>query len=250
LNIDIGDKAVDKAVKRCKQQISKRPKNAGYHVLLGRLYLLKKDDEMARRSYETALDLDPNHQEALLSLAHLEQSSGSLDEALAKYEKMREKNPDHLGVAMLIAALLEKKGEYQKAKALYEEVLEKDPDSTAAANNLAFYYAAHEPTTENLARAQALIEPLIQKHKDLPHIVDTAAWVYYRQGKYEKARDLLMQVEEKVSDIPSINYHLGMIYLQLGDKRKAEKHLRLALQSEEPFPEKEDAKDTLQSLKE
>jgi tetratricopeptide (TPR) repeat protein len=183
-------------------------------------------------------------------LAHLEQSSGSIDEALAKYEKIREKNPENLGTAMLIAALLEKKGDHSKAKAIYEEVLKKDPDSSAAANNLAFYYAEHEPTDVNLARAEELIEPLIQKHKGLPHILDTGAWVYYRQGKYEKARDLLVGVEEKVSDMPSINYHLGMIYLQLGEKSKAENYLKSAVKSETPFPEREAAQKSLASLNE
>jgi len=248
VNIDIGNNAIDNAIKRCEQQISERPANAGYYVLLGRLYASKKQDRLARKNYEKALDLDPNHPEALFRLAQIEQSSGSFDEALARYEKIREKNPEHLGTAMIIAALLEKKGEHDKAKAIYEEVLKKDPDSSAAGNNLAFYYAEHEPTSENLAKAEELIEPLIQKHKNSPHILDTAAWVYYRQGKYEKARDLLISVEDKSRDMPSINYHLGMIYLELGEKKEAEKYLRLALKSETPFPEKETAQNALHSL--
>jgi Tfp pilus assembly protein PilF len=35
---------------------------------------------------------------------------------------------------------------------------------------------------------------------------------------------------------PIIQYHLGMIYLSLGDKVRAKKHLREAVQIDEAYP--------------
>ena len=40
---------------------------------------------------------------------------------------------------------------------IYEAVLAQNPDTPAAANNLAFYYAEHDPTPENLEKAEKLL---------------------------------------------------------------------------------------------
>jgi tetratricopeptide (TPR) repeat protein len=246
LNILVTEKKPDMAIERCRQQIAKRPENSGYYVLLGRLYSSKQDYALARKNFELALEKNPNNQEALLALARLEESTGSIDEAIAKYKKIREMNPENLNIALLAARLFEQKGEYKKAKIIYEEVLDKNPDSAIAANNLAFYYTEHEPTEENLARAEKLIRPLVQKYKDVAQLLDTEAWIYYRKGDYEKARDILLGVVEKVRDIPVANYHLGMILLHLGEKEKAREYLQLAVNSKEPFPGKEEAKNALE----
>jgi tetratricopeptide (TPR) repeat protein len=151
-------------------------------------------------------------------------------------------------MAIEMAALFEKKGDFAKAKGIYEEVLEKDPHSTVAANNLAFWYAELEPTERNLGLAEKLIGPLLLKHKDVPHVQDTGAWVSYRKGDLEKARDLLLAVEEKAKEIPIMNYHLGKIYLQLGEKQKAEEYLSMSLEGDQEFVGKKEAERTLMAL--
>ena len=71
-----------------------------------------------------------------------------------------------------------------------------------AANNLAFFLAEYDPTPQNLARAQKLIDPLLDRHKGVPQVVDTGAWVYYRLGKFDKARELLAAIEKVVARPP------------------------------------------------
>ncbi|MBW2602501.1 MAG: tetratricopeptide repeat protein [Deltaproteobacteria bacterium] len=241
----VKDEALDKAFARCKEQMEMRPKNAEYHVLLGTLYGIDKDYEKARKSFEEALEIEPTSSNALFNLARLEQLQGSIDAAIAKYEKVRKQTPNNLGVTMLIATLLEKKGEFSKAKRLYEEVLEKNPKSSAAANNLAFFYAEHEPTKENLARAERLVGPLLEKHKDNPDIVDTAAWIYYRKEDFERARDLLAGVSDMTGKRSIISYHLGMVYLALGNEVEGRKHLEEAMKGEEQFPGRSEAEKKL-----
>ncbi|HRR41918.1 MAG TPA: tetratricopeptide repeat protein, partial [Syntrophales bacterium] len=208
----------------------------------------KRDYAGARKSLETALTMDPDSLEAMLAMAQLEQSEGSLDNALARYEKLMAKNPDNAGIALLTASLLERKGDPVKAKAIYEDVLKKNPNAAPAANNLAFYYAEYEPTKDNIAKAEKLIAPLLEKHANVPHVVDTAAWVYYRKGEYEKARGLLLSVYESASRFPAIQYHLGMTYLRLGDNEKARTHLQLALKGREQYPGRTEAEKELKAI--
>ena len=86
----------------------------------------------------------------------------------------------------------------------------------------------------------------LQEHKDVIHVLDTEAWICYRKGDYEKARDILLGVEEKARDMPVISYHLGMILLQLGEKEKAMGYLESAVNSKETFPGIEEARAVLE----
>jgi tetratricopeptide (TPR) repeat protein len=184
----------------------------------------------------------------MLGMAQLEQSEGSIDKALARYEKLVAQNPSNTGIALLMASLLERKGEPAKAKVIYEDVLKKNPNAAAAANNLAFYYAEYEPTKDNIAKAEKLMAPLLEKYGNVPHVVDTGAWVYYRKGDYEKAKSLILSNYESASRFPAVQYHLGMTYLRLGDKDKAKNHLQIALQSKEQFPGRVEAEKELKAL--
>ena len=127
-----------------------------------------------------------------------------IDGAIGKYEKLLQKSPDNLVFATIIGILYEEKGEMKKAVAMYEGVLAKKPDSPVAGNNLAFYYVEHEPTTEGLNKAARIIKPLLKAHKESPQIVDTAAWLHYRNGEFEKGRDLILGMDEKARQVPVV----------------------------------------------
>ena len=217
--------------------------------MLGRLYGTKKEMDKARESFNKALELNPDSQEALFNMARLEQALGSIDKALEKYSQIREKNPGNLRIAMLIGTLLDMKGDHSGAKEVYEEVLSRNPNISVAANNLAYYYAEHDPTEKNLARATELITPLLRKYKDQVSVADTAAWVYYKKGELERARDVLLGVGDKLKDVPVSAYHLGMIYAKLEKKEEARKYLEMAVGSTLEFPEKEKAEKALSELK-
>jgi tetratricopeptide (TPR) repeat protein len=238
---------LDAAVARVQKQIDGNPRNPDFYVLLGRIYAIGKNFSKARTSFEEAFKIDPNNMHALFNLAQLEQSQGSIDEALEHYETIRAKNPDNSFISLMIAMLLETKGERVKAKEIYEQVLVTNPENLIAVNNLAFYLAEHAPTPENLAKAEALILPFMDKLKGNLSLTDTIAWIYYRKGEYAKARDILLASEEDVS-IPAINYHLGMIFSRLDEKERAKKYLQVALETQSVFPGREDAESELKKL--
>jgi tetratricopeptide (TPR) repeat protein len=79
-------------------------------------------------------------------------------------------------------------------------------------------------------------------------VLDTGAWIYYRKGDYEKARDLLITASSKGKEIPEVNYHLGMVYLQFGEREKAREYLSLAVNSKAGFSGLDKAKKALSEL--
>ena len=151
-------------------------------------------------------------------------------------------------MSLMIAILLEQKGELQEAETIYEDILSLNPGNIIAANNLAFYLAEHESTPENLEKAEALVEPFIEKYRANPALMDTVAWIQYRKGEFAKARDLLAASYGEGTDNPAINYHLGMIFLRLDEPEKGRKYLQLAMESGERFPGYRDAESALRRL--
>ena len=110
------------------------------------------------------------------------------------------------------------------------------------------YYAEYQPEKTKLKEALELMEKPLRERSEVPSIVDTAAWIHYRLGDYEKARDLMLGVEDKIGDSGVLNYHLGMILLNLGDREKAAVRLKKAVESEGDFPGKEEARKELAGL--
>jgi predicted Zn-dependent protease len=88
----------------------------------------------------------------------------------------------------------------------------------------------------------------MDKFRGHPDFMDTTAWLYYRQGRLAKARDLLLSMEDKIGNRPVIQYHLGMIYLGLEQKAEAKAHLELAIRSKQDFPGRTEAERVLNDL--
>jgi tetratricopeptide (TPR) repeat protein len=64
---------------------------------------------------------------------------------------------------------------------------------------------------------------------------DVLAWNLYRSGKAEEAREEITSALRLGTRDAKLFYHAGMIYHRLGDKPKAHKYLRLALETNPHF---------------
>lgn len=242
LNIMIRNNRVDRAIKRCEDQVSKVPDNPVYLILLGRAHGIRKEYDTARKYLNRALDLDSQNIDALYNLARLEEASGSINAAIERYREISGKRPDDIRLKMTLAGLLSRERKMQESKALYEEILEKNPGMPLAANNLAYYYVEHEPTKANIDKAVKIITPVLERYKDTPNIVDTAAWVFFNHGEIEKAKNLLVSIESRGEEFPEINYHLALIYNRLKNKEMAKNYLRKVLDNPRKIEKIEEAR--------
>ncbi len=235
------------ALELCRQYLAKDPDNPRLSVLLAQIQISMRDFPPARERLLKVLSSDPDNRAALFTLVRLELLKGSPQEALARGRELHEKDPENQIYALLLANLYEQTGNFADAAGIYNEVLAKNPKSLVAANNLAYYYAEHQPSVENIAKAKVLLEPYLEKYREEPVLMDTAAWVYYRAGEYAKALGLLSGVEEKIKEVPEALYHLGMINKELGNKEKALSCLQEALASKN-FVAPKEAQAALQEL--
>jgi predicted Zn-dependent protease len=81
-----------------------------------------------------------------------------------------------------------------------------------------------------------------------PAFLDTAAWVHYRNGDYDKAAEILKGVVDKAPKVPVFQYHLGMVYFKQGDMAAAREHLTRATDGDFNYSGIEEARATLKAM--
>ncbi len=113
-----------------------------------------------------------------------------------------------------------------------EKVLKFVPDHYEAMNSLAYYYAVQN---KNIDEAYTIIQEVIENNPEIPHFIDTLAWIQYRMGEYEEAYENINKAinfmhSEQID--PTILAHFGFIAIELGYKDKAKEAFIKALEGE------------------
>ena len=120
------------------------------------------------------------------------------------------------------------------------------PDTPIAANNLAAMLADNG---ENLDRALELAQTAKAQLPQNAQASDTLGWVYYKKGLGSLAISALQEGVKQDPANPVIHYHLGLAFLQNGDKPEARAALERALRLKPEFRGADDAKRLLGTLK-
>jgi tetratricopeptide (TPR) repeat protein len=90
---------------------------------------------------------------------------------------------------------------------------------------LAYFYADHDLKLEE---GLGLAQRELNYRRDV-YAYDVLAWNLYKNGKAEEARKAINNALRLGTKDAKIFYHAGMIYRRLGEKEKAQEHLRRAL---------------------
>jgi tetratricopeptide (TPR) repeat protein len=156
----------------------------------GARYLFLNDYEKAQKAFQEAADLRPSGDVfARIGLSyHMEMK---LREALPRLEKAFEIQPSQpWAIQAARAAGYAANQQPQQAQAAMNKALEEIPDDPFLLNNIAY----------PMADAGLLLDDTIVMLKKAvaaaPHegiIVDSLGWAYFRQGRYEDARDVLLR---------------------------------------------------------
>jgi tetratricopeptide (TPR) repeat protein len=103
---------------------------------------------------------------------------------------------------------------HSESDAAFEAALEIDPKKLGVLNNYAYYLAVRG---EKLDRAAELAKRINELSPNTPGVMDTYAWVKYRQGDFEGARKLLQEAYRLGGHTnPTIVEHLGDALAKLG----------------------------------
>jgi tetratricopeptide (TPR) repeat protein len=127
-----------------------------------------------------------------------------------------------------LAMANERAGNFETAEKYFKEILLDRPKNmmfALSANYLGYMWAEKDM---NLAEAEALILMALAEEPENGAYLDSYGWVLYKLGRQEEALKQLLLAEEKIKDDYTVYYHLGEVYLELGDKENALKNLNKA----------------------
>ncbi|MCP4376616.1 MAG: tetratricopeptide repeat protein [bacterium] len=119
------------------------------------------------------------------------------------------------------------KREYKKAIKAYEKCLSISPGHYGALNNLAYLYVEdlNDPK-KALPYARKVIRLMPQD----ANVLDTYGWVLARLKKYSDAKKYLQRSIERDPELVACRYHLGWVFEQTGDRKRAVKHYSLGVE--------------------
>ena len=208
------------AIKKYREACRLSPQMPEYWTYLAMALLQNGNVEEFEISLESALNIDPFHVDALKLLGDLCFQNNKKTEAAHSYYKILANNPDNTEVLMRLGCCLYECGEVEVAKECYERVLKIDSTNDMALDNLsACNKSVHGKKTpdngetpEKSVQESALHDLLEDAEffnnsgntdstaETLEHalslapkeafIVSALGSVYFKLGKYEKARDM------------------------------------------------------------
>jgi len=122
----------EKAEKELKGCANFENVSADYHCQLARLREVEGLYNEAIDNYQTALELSPDHQEALFHLAYRCDLSGNEDAAIDYYEQIASTSPICVSALLNLAVLFEDRGQFDRASQCVDIVLESHPNHARA----------------------------------------------------------------------------------------------------------------------
>jgi len=144
-----------------------------------------------------------------------------------------------------LADMLLREGREQEALEVLEEAIKRNPHAPDLANNLAWLLLERGGNTD---KALALAQVAYEGRPEDPRVMDTLAWAYSQKNLHARALWLLTEAHEKKPRDPMILYHLGMVYVAMGDADSARRFLREALRAGLSNPHRLEAEATLSGL--
>lgn len=244
---DLAEKKGQAAHARLTEQLAKTPNDQALLLLAGTSALSYGDLKHAENMLRRVLQLNPANLEAYVSLGSLYRAQNRLDEARREFEEVVRREPAlTVPATLMIATIMGIQGQKDESIKAFEKVLTIDPENAVAANNVAWHYAE---SGTNLDVALGLAQTAKAKQPDRAEISDTLGYLLYKKGLHSAAVTALEEATSQAPKNASIRYRLALAYLGKGDSDRARGSFNQALQINPTFPEAEDAKRQLASIK-
>ncbi len=218
-------------------------------TLLGESYVKLGKMTEAATQFEKVLAEKATFPEPYINRAKLYVNDNQFDQAIDVLKTAYKTAPTNLVAPMMAADLLEKRGQHKEAVALYDDILARNSGVDIAANNLAQIIADTQYTdAAALEKARQAAERFAGSSN--PLMLDTLAWVYFRQGNLHLAQTVMERAMAAAGDnaLPQMHYHYGAILMKTGRADLAKTQLQKAVAEGASYPGFEDAKKLLAGL--
>ena len=206
------------------------PENLAWcRVQLGNLLLNDGKPAEAEREFDRALRIFPDYRMALDAKARARIAAGDLESAISIYRQEQELDPNSADAALALGDLYARQANAEEAKREYELFESLERVNAVAENDwhhLVYFWADHN---QNLDEALALARREREQRADI-YTCDALAWTLFKRGQFKEAKASIDEATRLGTRDARILYHAGLIYNELGERRKAAQYLKLALE--------------------
>jgi tetratricopeptide (TPR) repeat protein len=219
-------KQYDKAADLARAVRQRRPDDPRFAQLEARALSQAGRKDRAVVVLRDAVAAHPDDLTTQLSLVQMLEDAGRSAEADQALAKSGEQFPRDARVPFQRGALLEKRKSYREAEAAFRAALADDPDHAPTLNYLGYMLADRG---ERLDEAVDLVEHALKLDPDNGSYMDSLAWAYVRQKKYDIAEPLLRKAVAQLPTNSVVQDHLGDLLWATGRKQEAVTQWRRAL---------------------
>jgi len=216
LDVDARDFASARA--RVDRRVSEDGSNPALLLLAARVYVASNDPAGAERLLKRAIEVDATFLPAYGLMAQLYVRQGKLESARQEFDRLAERQSKPVAPLTAAGMLLQAEGNVKEARVRYERAVAVDPKASVAANNLAWIIAE---TGGDLNQALQLAQTATSTSPDVPEMMDTLGWIYYKKDLASLAIPLFARSAEKQPANATYHYHLGLAYSHTGEPAKA-----------------------------
>jgi tetratricopeptide (TPR) repeat protein len=241
----------DGALNVFQAEIAKAPARADLKLAAGNIALRAGRFDQAIALYQGAIPnidakLTKDRSNAYVMIGEAYRRKGDLANAIDAFKKAREATPDNTAALDNLAVVLDAASRWDEARSVYEAARKLQPNNVISLNNEAFLIAEHGG---DLEQALTMAQRATQIAPKVPEVRDTLGWIYLKKGLPAEAADVFKGV---VADQPAnatYRYHLGIAYMQKGDKPNARKELQDSLKYNPSVTEKQKIEQALAQVK-
>src|SRR5258707_361283 len=201
------DNVLKLAIEQYERIVKIEPNNVDDHLLLGRLYRLNNDLQKAENELKTAVQLDPNSEEAITTLALLYSEEGDTAHALQVLSAV----PATGRSAKLYSALgttYEQRKDYKNAIEAYKKAIQLDRDNLDAIRGLAENLLNDGQVDASLEQYKVIADANPEDAQTYLRISE----IYRRQGKFDEALEGLKKAQVMVPDALEVPYNIAVVY--------------------------------------
>ncbi|MBI4003376.1 MAG: tetratricopeptide repeat protein, partial [Nitrospira defluvii] len=241
----VGSKQAQKADSVLGEYLAKTSRDPNLWRLAGRLYVAQRKTDQAEKAFRKAVELAPDLALVHYELGQLYVLENKLPPAESAFQTALKKEETNSDVHTALGVLLASRGRNTEANAHYRRAFQLNPQDVIAANNLAASLSDQQELNDALGFARLALDLAPSS----PAIKDTLGWVYYKQGRFDKAYPFLAEASAALPQHPVVRYHHAMTLSKVGKQREALAELKTALSIPGGFPGADRAAQMLASNK-
>lgn len=214
------------------RSLAAEPNDYRLHDALGIAYWIRGKSEGAEREWRETLRLEPNSVQTLDSLGALEAQQQRFDQAIPLLEQALRLDPNNANAHLDLGAVYAETGKLDRAEEHFRAAVLLSPMNFNAHNLLGKLYF----DSKRLAEAEQQFRQSLQCEPNLAAL-DHLGYIYVQWGDRDRAEKAFVTALTMNSTDSHAHFNLGLIYAATGRNAQAVEELQAALAADPNNPE-------------